>query len=209
MNLKEFVDVILEYDFVGTNMRPDASGMRGQGLNRQCNKMDAVFPYDKNDPDKAYGQPANYDRGSSGKGPMHQPLTPRGDTWGSEGDRDTDQDDMDEAMGTPMNFTMSGKSNMGGAIPGGNQSWNANPTKPWDEDDEQEKKVAYAGEHPETEGALTIDPSIPAVEPTVNTNAAYPKDQTDDDIENKIDRIWRQEDNPNFQDPSEMQGGSM
>ena len=133
--LRESYMLLVEYG-EESMMRPDSSGDHdGSAEPRQPWIRGGNYPYDKQ---VTYGQPADYDRGSSNKGPQHQPITPR-DT------KHTAWDEVDEAMGCPTNFTKSGSSQMGGTIPGAETGWANNPPKDWDEDDDplEEKSATF------------------------------------------------------------------
>jgi hypothetical protein len=156
----------------------DADGNRGgKGRQRGTTKRSRTYPYDR---DTSYGQPGAYDRGSSGAGPSHQPLTPHTSF--------TAWEEVDEAMGTPTNFGMSNRSSLGSTVPGMGGGWSHAPIKPWDDEDERKKRT--------DEGDLDI--AQPPVEPVDNAESPYFGDMTDDDLETKIDRIWGGDDNTNF-----------
>jgi hypothetical protein len=182
---------------IGTFTRPDSSGIRGgfDGKIRKDTGRGDVYPYDRDD---RYGDPAPYDRGSKG-GTSHQGITPKNtehSVW----------DEIEEAMGTPIFFKKAVQgAQMGHAtgVPGATGDWASNPIKPWDDDMEDDiDEVALQ--------RMTINPSVPPPEPIPNMGVPNSHDQTDDEIEKKIDRIWGREDNPSTTAPGgEVDGVSM
>jgi hypothetical protein len=192
VRIRELLEILKEYDFIGTEMRPDTSGVRAGGLRRPTIQRAGNFPYDNDDPDKMYGQPQDYDRGNRGNGGLHLPLTP-----GTDADEWEDPDGLDEAMGAPTFFSKADTSQLGSSVPGMGGDWAHVPPKDWDEDDL-------------AEAPLMVNPAPPTdSEEIPNANPEHSHDQTDDDLERKIDRIWHRDDNPSMTDPGEFQGGSM
>lgn len=163
-------------------IRPDSSGNR-MGLSRPM----MVVSTDKDDEDM-YGQPKPYDRGSGGAGASHaMTLTPK-DT------NNTIWDEVSEAMGTPMNFTISGKggSYLGSSIPGMSKGWGKDPIKPWDDED---NKVEIE--------AIMPPPFDP--EHVDNSESPYYHDETDESLETWIDRV--NSGTPEVSDPKDKHGG--
>jgi hypothetical protein len=122
---------------VGTFGRPDASGIRMNGANKKCIARPSNYPYDEDEPDQMYGNPAAYGRsGPSSPSSIHNSITPKDvkyTEWGKE-------EREDEAIGVPTNFGKSGQGQMGSqAMPGTvGHGWNDAPIKPWDDDDTDE-----------------------------------------------------------------------
>lgn len=170
---------------VGTAGRPDDSGVRGKGAKRPVDRRMDDFPYDR---DVSYGQPSAYDRGSSGGSNLHRPLTPKDDSGFSL--KLLGLDDVEESMGSPTFLTRAAQSGAGSSVPGVMIGWANDPPKVWDGDEDD---VA--------EAPLTIDPRPPETEEVPNSKAPDFRMQTDDDLENRLDRIWGREDNLNFVDP--------
>lgn len=168
--------------------RPDDSGIRSKGVNRQPDVRLSNFPYDR---DVSYGQPATYDRGSGATGPLNNPLTPQDDSTfslrllGIE-----DPAEVEEASGTPSMFGKGGSSNIGSSIPGMGGAWAHDPPREWDESEMEE------------DSPLTIVTSVPPPEPAPGGGMPDFRGETDDDLENRLNRIWGQEDNLNFVDPN-------
>lgn len=168
---------IIEEDF-SMAFRPDASGNRKVGANRRPDKRASNYPYDR---DVSYGQPAAYDRSSHGNGPMRNPLTPH----------DTEHFslsllDLDEILGSPILMVKGTSSQMGSSVPGSGGRWSNNPPKDWDDDDMDEG------------GPLMIDPRPPDIEEVPNSHYPTFRDETDDDLENRLNRIYGREDNMDF-----------
>lgn len=186
MKISRLLEIINEfggsYDRSGFASRPDDSGIRSKGAKRDPVGRMSNFPYDR---DVFYGQPNAYDRGSSGGASLHGPLVPKDDSKFSL--RILGQD---EALGSPMHFGISSSPGLGTSttVPGV-AGWANDPPKKWDDDDVDE-------------GPLTIDTRVPPTEEVPNFSAPDFRMQTDDDLENRLDRIWGQEDNMNFVDPS-------
>lgn len=193
-------------ELLGTFGRPDASGdrMGFTGRKKMPTQEPEDYPYDPEDA-PFYGQPEPYDRGSGGRSAFHaQVLLPHDvshSAW----------DDVEEAMGTPYFLKKAYQgAQMGHAtgIPGADGGWANNPMKPWDEkDDDDDERLSRYGESGYLD--MTINPAVPPAEPTPNKQPEYRHDQTDDELEKRLDRIWHRDDNPNFADPDQMGGGSM
>lgn len=131
MNLSRLLELLREFDLP----RPDSSGIRGKGAQRKPDTRLSNFPYDR---DTAYGQPAPYDRGSSGGSNLNHPLTPSDDQGFSLTLLGMKNDpDVDEATGTPMLLSKGGTSQLGGTVPG-TSAWASDPPKQWDEGDMDE-----------------------------------------------------------------------
>ena len=182
------MEVLSELDYggrLGFASRPDDSGIRSRGLTREPIVRLGNFPYDKQ---VSYGQPQNYDRGNMGAGSLHGPLTPKDDSTFSHRLLDLDEEDLEEIMGSPILLTRGVTSQMGSSIPG-TGTWSKNPMKDWDK-----------GEF--DEGALSIDTSPPDIEEVPVANTPDFRAETDDDLENRINRIFGQDNNLNFVDPN-------
>lgn len=185
MKLRIIFERLEEYDRLSFAGAPDDSGIRGQGVVRTPYSRMQNFPYDRDD---QYGEPNVYDRGSSNFGGLHKSLTPKDDEHFSLSLLDLEEI-IREVMGDPTSPSKGNSSNMGSAIPGMGGSWANNPAKPWDEPDEIE------------EAPLTIDTSPPDSESIPNSNFPDFRSETDDDLENRLDRIYGREDNTNFVTP--------
>jgi hypothetical protein len=111
-------------------MRPDGSGQRGGGVPSEPISRASNYPYDQDNDDFMYGEPGPYDRGSGDYEPSHAQLTPKDTSHSSW--------DMDEAMGTPMNFSISSRAGAEGGGPLASSGWSHNPPKDWDEDEQFE-----------------------------------------------------------------------
>lgn len=189
MKLSRLVEMLNEFGspgqlHVGVSGRADDSGVRGKGAKRPVDRRSDDFPYDR---DVSYGQPSAYDRGSSGGSNLHGPLTPKDDSKFSL--RLLGLDDVEEAMGTPTFFARSAQSDIGSVVPGVMIGWANDPPRDWDEGEDID------------ESPLTIDPRPPDTEEIPNAHTPDFRMQTDDDLENRLDRIWGREDNLNFVDP--------
>ncbi len=160
---------------------PDNSGIRGQGAKRPPVSRLSVFPYDR---DVSYGQPAGNDRDTSSAGPSFHGLTPKDTEHFSLSLLDLEEI-VNEFIGAPQLPSKGDTSNAPSPIPGMGGAWAVDPKKPWDEEPEI------------TDEGVPFDPSEIEPEP-VPTNFASWRDQTDDDLENKLDRVWGREDNTNF-----------
>lgn len=143
----------LEY-YTAALQRYDTTGDRSRGRHRDPDKRGKNYPYDRQ---VTYGQPAAYDRGSSGAGPSHQPLTPHTSY--------TSWEEVDEAMGTPTNFGMSNRSSLGGSVPGMGGGWSHAPIKPWDDEDDKKKNecdVAAAFGSTADDNVANVDQKAPS-----------------------------------------------
>lgn len=152
------------------------------------------FPYDKTNPDQAYGQPKATDRGDGDYEPDHVGApTPR-DTSHSEWDKlagiKGQRSGFEEAMGTPMFLAKSDTSQQGSSTPaagkGGGHGWAGNPTKSWDEDEMDDAELDAAGRNVAEVSTFPLE--IP-VSPVENETAPYYHDMTDEDLESFLDRI--------------------
>src|SRR3990167_2042721 len=146
---------------------PDGSGRRGGYPKlRDPRSRSADFPYDG--PDVSYGNPGAYDRGSSGAKAFHGQITPK----------DTDHSIWDdlaaEALGIPFNLTISARGNNGSGVPGMSSGWAVDPPKPWDDDLDED---------------MYFSPEVPPTEPSANPHVPSFHDMTDDELENKLDRL--------------------
>jgi hypothetical protein len=176
-------------ELYGTFTRPDSSGNR-MGLDRKPLSADDEFPYGS---DADYGQPKAYDRGSRGAGPSHR-------QWVAKSAKRNPWDEADEAMGSPTFIAKAVQGAQIGhatGIPGASGPWANNPVRPWDENDVLDH---------EDEGYLdakgfTLDPVVPEVEPVPNSEPTSWHDQTDDEVEKKLDRIWKKDNNPSLSPP--------
>lgn len=201
MNIDRLIQLLREfdsYDRLGFAGRPDDSGIRSKGVKRKPDRRLPNFPYDK---DVFYGQPNAYDRGSSATGPLERPLTPHDDSNFSLKLLGLDQDEIEEMMGSPI-LMARGNSNQTGTTVPGVTGWANNPPKNWDDEDDIDSVWTDldARSHVE-EGPLNIDTRPPDIEEVPNSATPDFHLQTDDDLENRFDRIWGREDNMNFVDP--------
>lgn len=203
MKLSQLIELLQEYER-STFTRPDTTGIRGKGTDRQPDRRLANFPYDT---DVSYGSPQVYDRGSNGADDrgsngadtLNHPLTPHDDAGfslrllGIE-----DPAEIPEAIGTPSLFAKGNSSQRGGSIPGVGNGWANNPPKDWERSqmDDQDEVV-----NPLT-GPLTIDPAPPDIETPPSPEAPNFRTTTDDDLENRLNRIWGDDSNMNFVDPA-------
>lgn len=191
MKVKRLFEVLNELDYGGLSGaagRPDDSGIRSKGLKREPITRLINFPYDR---DTSYGEPAAYDRGNAGSGGLHRKLTPKDDSGYSEkllGVQGFDPKEIEEIMGSPILLTKGITSQMGSSVPGTGK-WSSNPYKEWER-----------GEF--DEDALAIDTSPPDIEEVPVANAPDFRMQTDDDLENRLNRIWGGDSNLNFVDPN-------
>lgn len=106
-------------EYSGAAGRIDFSGVRG-GLNRPLSNRDSDYPYDK---DTTYGSAAFDKSLTQGKDAQDNSLVPKNiehTHW-----KEDDELEKLEAIGTPTNFTKSGTSNMGSAVPGSSQGWSS------------------------------------------------------------------------------------
>lgn len=110
----------------GAQARIDGSGIRGMGVDRPLTPRMDDFPYDR---DISYGSPQAYDRGSAHGSELHGPLVP-GNAERNPWDELGEMSGVDEASGTPVNFTISARqgSYQGGIAPGASRGW-AGPNK--------------------------------------------------------------------------------
>jgi hypothetical protein len=152
------------------------------------------FPYDRTNPDQAYGQPRAYDRGDGDREPDHvAALTPR-DTSDSEWDKlagiKGSKSGFEEAMGAPTFFAKADTSQQGTSTPaagkGGGHGWAGNPTRSWDEDDMPEDELDAAGRNVAEVSTFPLEIPVASLE---NETAPYYHDTTDDELENFLDRI--------------------
>ena len=205
MKLHRLVEILNELDLggaTGFGSRPDNSGIRGKGLERKPNRRLANYPYDR---DVTYGEPGAYDRGSSGAGPMTLPFTPKDDSTyslkllGIEDRPHQEIEDMDDEeiheTGDQTNLGIAMKGSGGSTVPGTGIFAN-NPPRSWEKG-------------PFDESPLNIDTSPPDIEEIPNSAAPDFRMQTDDDLENRINRIFGREDNLNFVDPKKFANPDM
>jgi len=194
MKMSRLIEMILEFDNPSSFGRPDTTGIRGKGLDRKQDRRLKNFPYDT---DISYGQPNNYDRGSASSDTLNHPLTPKNDREFSLRILGIEDPAQDEAVGTPMSLSRGGSSNIGSSVPGVGTGWANNPARDWDKgplDDELDEDGFMMG-------PMTLDPAPPPIETPPSPEAPNFRATTDDDTENRLDRIWGQEDNLNFVDP--------
>lgn len=179
--------------------RPDDSGIRGKGLVRKPLVRPKDFPYDR---PITYGQPMAYDRGSSGAGPSHNGITPM-DTSHSA------WDDLEEITGSPILLTKAYQGSQLGnstGVPGAAGGWATNPKKDWDDSEVSDCKLDIFGEGGFFDvQRYTLDPQVPEPEGPPNPESPYFHDKTDDELEKKIDRIFRRGDEY-LGDPEEKKG---
>jgi len=191
MKISRLVEVVRRLDELDPGNlagRPDSSGIRGQGLKREPDRRLGNFPYDR---DTFYGQPVGYDRGSSNVGNLNGPLIPHDDSEFSLKLMNLESEDVDEAINTPY-FMGKANSTGGGSTLAGVSGWANNPPKDWEEGEFSESIL----------NTLNIDTSPPETEEVPNSHLPDFHYQTDDDMENRLDRIWGREDNLNFVDPN-------
>jgi hypothetical protein len=198
-------DILREYVAIGTFGRPDASGIRMNGANKQNTARPGEWPYDDTDQglDQMYGNPAAYGRsGPSSPASLHHPIVPKDvkhTAW--------DPEREDEAMGTPTNFGMSGQGQGGSTVPGTvGHGWNDRPMKPWDDDDDEKRDAVLKAREDEGMGAWGMHPGVHEVMPPEKTpNGGDPDDEPDID-RNTLQALAR---DYGLADPDEHQGGSM
>lgn len=182
--------------YVGTNARP-GDGRVGLAYKRKPLQRPMGYPYDRNDPDQAYGQPGNMpNRANGGMRPDHHPGGPvpantAHTVWDMLQGITSKKSGFEEASGTPMNFTMSGRGGMATNIPGGSgmRGWGGAPTHPWDEDD-MDDELAAAGK---AEGVATFPLEVP-VEPIPNQDPEHWADTSDQSLEHLLSRIGKEPD---------------
>lgn len=208
MRLEEILKIINEYDFMngpGAMDRPDTSGVRYRGGQNNFVPLDDKepgWPYDS-DSNVVMGQPTGPTGMSRGNRPgtdVHGgPLTPyEYERTQDDGEQDRE---LGEAMGVPSNVAMAykGGGGMGSSIPGANVGWAKAPPNPKnDEEDSVDLDQFFGGKK---EGSRHFLPETPQTEPIANMGQDYLKDQTDEDLESRIDRVWGRDDNENFIDP--------
>lgn len=198
--LLEVLQSLNEYDPGNLGGRPDTSGMRGKGLDRKPAGRGGVYPYDR---DVSYGQTANYDRGSISTGHFSSTPTPRDtdgfslsilgqDTEDLDSFLGKDQEEFEEAIGTPMNFGISGKNGQMDGMSGGG-GFGKNPARSWEKSPLDDSLL----------NTLAIDTRTPDIEEVPIPGTPNFHMNTDDDMERRLDRIWGRDDNLNFveQDP--------
>jgi hypothetical protein len=189
LNLKRYIEsieTILEApysQYVGTFGRPDDRSGRAYQWHSEVEPK--TYPYDRDDDGGAetaprfsgYGQ----GRGQGKHEPSFHPPTPldTGHTaWAEPGER-SNKSSFEEASGTPINFTQSGKggSMLGNPAPGagGARGWSGSPTHPWDSDEETEDAIEAYGNNPiESKNPEVDDPTDPT-----DTDDAQPYSFTD------------------------------
>lgn len=161
----------------GAQVRVDFSGARA-GVRRPPLSRNSDFPYDA---PVTSGQPSSA-RGDSSNVGLRKYVPDHGG----------EVPDVDEAMGTPVNFGISGRSNLVQSPPGASGQWAKAPTS-----DDPEKDVSYEKGHDVLDFKVSVrDPKV-ATYPEA-ARVPHHRDQTDDDLENKTNRIWGREDNENF-----------
>lgn len=209
MHVDDLFSLLREFDALGTLggfNRPDNSGARGQGAEKNFKPLadkGSDWPYDT-DSNVVYGQPtgpAGLDRGTrpgtdvhgapeegdfggfheKDKGGAPVPSAKYDSTW-----------DVNEAMGTPTNFSQAyrGGQGMGSSVPGSSGGWAHDP--PRENDGEDPRKNPMLDE--DEEGLnMTVksffDPNQPPLEELENPGAANLKDNSDEELETRIDRI--------------------
>ena len=138
----------------------DDTGSRGlrayDKLHRPLSRQKG-WPYDGKD--NSYGQPAAYDRGSGGREPIHEPLTPvhmKNSGW-EDADPGENEREVDEAMGCPSNAIMAYKTGQQPTgIPGAGEGWASMPARDWDDDEEMSLLDLY-GEGYQSWSKMTWD----------------------------------------------------
>lgn len=150
-----------------TFSRPETD-RKGDPKNFKTRSRGSDYPYDRTNPDQAYGQPGNaMDRSASGVGPGHAQIVPkdiRHSAW----------EDMLEAMGTPMLLTRGATSQIGSSVPGMG-GFSKDPPKAWD--DEDDDVVSMSDATSDDEIVKRIDPSPPRdIVPLASISFSDPRD---------------------------------
>lgn len=188
-NINPLIELAELLELYGTFIRPDSSGVR-MGLDHPLLKRSDSYPYDY---ETSYGQPMDYDRGSGGSGPSHNGITPRNtehSIW----------DDLEEVMGSPILLAKAYQGAQIGhatGVPGASGQWANNPIRSWDDNEIEDALTTY-GEGCLDFSGLTLDPTVPDTEPVSVAEPTNWHDQTDDEVEKKLDRIWGRDNNSNF-----------
>jgi hypothetical protein len=167
--------------YVGAMGRPDADYV-GQAYKRKPIPLGGKkYPYDRNRDMDSWE--IGRDRGSGDREPIRVPLTAK--TKGQ-----TNKSGFEEASGTPMNFTMSGKggSMLGNPAPGADGGWASDPIRPDDDDEEFLDAMQTYGDSDAHTEALAHDPVVPPVEEPAVLTPEHWEDQSDTDLEKTIDR---------------------
>lgn len=171
-----------------TFTRPDSSGIRmgftGKPGGKNNLSMGNEYPYDGNS-ESNYGQPMAMGRSDSGSGRSYRPLVARAakhNPW----------DEANEIAGYPTFISKSSNSQIGAAtgIPGASGQWANNPLKPWDRSEYDEGSQSMDG--------FTTDNFSSIIPDTKSHEVLEPHswhDQTDGEIERKLDRIWGRDSN--------------
>jgi hypothetical protein len=162
---------VSEDTYITTMARPDPDSERRSKVNFEPVSRGGDFPYDE--PGETYGSP-NVGYGSTPHSVTHSfEITPN----------DTEHsmwDELEEIIGYPTLLSKS-DSSQGGSSLTGIGGWASNPPKPWDEEEDVNE---------------SFDSKVPPTENPTGEEAGH-HDQTDDDSEKKLERIWGVGDNPN------------
>jgi hypothetical protein len=176
----ESLDTILEAPYsgwIGAMGRPDADYV-GKAYKWQPQAQPKDFPYDRDDDGGALTAPRFSGTGQGrGQGKMRtlvRPLTAKGKGV-------TAKSGFEEASGTPMNFTQSGKGGqqLGNVAPGMGGDWAVNPKKKTDDD---ESFMDTLGSYNES----AVDPLVPPVEEPAVLDPDHWEDSSDDELEKTI-----------------------
>lgn len=166
------------FELYGTFIRPDASGVRMGFTGRPGGKMPLTlgdeYPYDKD---------INVSYSPHGQVPRAAMCNP----W----------DDAHEAVGAPSFFSKSNSAQIGSAtgIPGAGGQWANNPVKPWESGPLDDCCTDYDTETTNDQDDFTLDVTAPKIEPNINLEPNNWHDQTDDELEKNIDRIFGRDSN--------------
>lgn len=189
--MSELLRLLREYDVGSTFSRPDSSGVRKgwTGVVVKTQGKGNEFPYDEPADD---GEPAGRDDPAFDLGgKSHHGITPKDishSAW------ELEADDIKEVMGSPMLIGKSGDggssvNGSSGATPGANGGWADSPAKPWEEEEDTPDYAAYGHDVYEDRGyPVPMEP-----EAVDNEDPEKLHDQTDEEEENKLNRIWGQE----------------
>jgi hypothetical protein len=185
VRLDEFIselDALLEAPYspyVGAMGRPDADNYNGQVYkNHPIGLGGKDFPYDR-DRDNDQWQ-IGRGRGNRDVQPIRAPLTAKNKGV-------TKKSGFEEASGTPMNFTMSGKGGqqLGNVAPGMGGDWAVNPARKDDDDEDFMDAMETYGE------ATKVDP------PATNIGTEF-VDTSDETLASHMDQIPDEEELTDF-----------
>ena len=188
MRLSEFIDhvgTLLEAPYsgwVGAMGRPDADYV-GRAYKWHPEVEPKDFPYDRDDDGETTAP--RFSGFGQGRGQGHDRTLVRPLTAKSKGV--TNKSGFEEASGTPMNFTMSGRGGqqLGNPAPGMGGDWAHAGPKPWDDEDD-EQFIDTIDTY--NEAMLTLPVEAPDVEEPAVVGGDHWEDQTDYDLEKIADR---------------------